>query len=314
MERSEAPSIEVTTLEVVVRPEGPLRLPEYPGSMLRGAIGTAFRRVACLTGAASCEGCPALGECVYGLTWERPARPEGFPKRFGTPPKPYAFDFTRLSERRTPHDSLRFRLKLFGDAIGAAFHFCEALRHLTLRRPREEVRCSLASVGVAGPWGEVTPLSPGDWSAPLPVRRFDVARVRDGQRHRVRLRFASPISLTRKGKRATTISPTLFTSSLVTRLELLSWTHQQERAGWDFRRYRALADACNVVSEDFRRLSVKRQSRRSRDKIPLHGVRGELVVDGVSSELLGLWQSAEVVQVGKQTVFGFGVVEVEVIQ
>jgi hypothetical protein len=106
------------------------------------------------------------------------------------------------------------------------------------------------------------------------------------------------------------VTPLLFTSRLLERLELLSWTHHDAETRWDHQRYRDLAARCEVMSEDLRELSVERRTRRSARAVPLRGLIGKVDVAGVAPDLGALWKMAEVVQVGKQTVFGFGVVRV----
>lgn len=50
--------------------ETPLRLPRFPGSLLRGVFGAALRERACLTGAPSCGRCPLIIICAYPAVFE----------------------------------------------------------------------------------------------------------------------------------------------------------------------------------------------------------------------------------------------------
>lgn len=50
-----------------------LRLPDYAGSMLRGAFGHALRKVACLTKQKACDGRPLLGACAYSARSQQEA-------------------------------------------------------------------------------------------------------------------------------------------------------------------------------------------------------------------------------------------------
>ena len=51
----------------------PLRLPDYAGSMLRGAFGHALRQVACMTKQKTCEACPLLAACAFPALFAPPA-------------------------------------------------------------------------------------------------------------------------------------------------------------------------------------------------------------------------------------------------
>ena len=44
--------------------QDPLRLPQHAGSMLRGAFGSALRKVACMTGKKDCKTCPLKSQCT----------------------------------------------------------------------------------------------------------------------------------------------------------------------------------------------------------------------------------------------------------
>lgn len=55
------------------RTTAPIRLPDYAGSMLRGAFGHALRSLACMTRAKTCEGCALLAGCPYPALFAPPA-------------------------------------------------------------------------------------------------------------------------------------------------------------------------------------------------------------------------------------------------
>ena len=42
-----------------------MRLPDYAGSMLRGAFGHALRKLACMTKQKECDGCSLIASCPY---------------------------------------------------------------------------------------------------------------------------------------------------------------------------------------------------------------------------------------------------------
>ncbi|MEF8709297.1 MAG: hypothetical protein V5B38_10650 [Candidatus Accumulibacter propinquus] len=51
----------------------PIRLPDYAGSMLRGAFGHALRQLACMTRQKECAGCPLIASCPYPAIFAPPA-------------------------------------------------------------------------------------------------------------------------------------------------------------------------------------------------------------------------------------------------
>jgi CRISPR/Cas system endoribonuclease Cas6 (RAMP superfamily) len=128
---------------------------------------------------------------------------------------------------------------------------------------------------------------------------------------RVRLKFHSPVALTKDEKTGGTVTPELLTARLLDRFELLVRAYQREPVEWDHGRFRELAAAVRVVKSDLSSTAVARQSRRASRMIPLRGVAGTLEVDSVEPRLFALWRLGEAIQVGKQTAFGFGVMRAE---
>ena len=69
-----------------VRATQPLKLPDFAGSMLRGAFGRSLRKLACMTRRPECKGCPLITTRVfYWKTFKVSAglRPS---QRIATPP------------------------------------------------------------------------------------------------------------------------------------------------------------------------------------------------------------------------------------
>src|SRR5690606_12579235 len=69
-----------------------LRLPDYAGSMLRGAFGHALRRVACMTRMKECTGCPLLATCPYSQIFETPPLAHHALQKFSAMPNPYVIE------------------------------------------------------------------------------------------------------------------------------------------------------------------------------------------------------------------------------
>lgn len=63
----------LTTLHFVVRQDDLLKMPEHPGSMLRGAFGTALRSLTCITDLPECKKCPLKHHCKFPRIFEMPA-------------------------------------------------------------------------------------------------------------------------------------------------------------------------------------------------------------------------------------------------
>ena len=57
--------IPLTRIQFQFKVTQAIGLPEYAGSMLRGAFGGALRRTACMTKQKTCTDCPLIQTCPY---------------------------------------------------------------------------------------------------------------------------------------------------------------------------------------------------------------------------------------------------------
>lgn len=104
--------------------QGDLLLPDYAGSLLRGAFGAALRRSACMTGLPACPPCPLYRTCPYPALFETPPRPTPLPQRFTQVPNPYIVEPPPAGTRRVAAgERLQFHMVLVG---------AESLRQLPL--------------------------------------------------------------------------------------------------------------------------------------------------------------------------------------
>jgi hypothetical protein len=89
------PSIPYLRLRVAMRAEAEAALPEYHGSMLRGAFGHALRRTVCTMGPAQpCGSCQLRRACVYTRIFETfvEDEPPPFLRGVDQAVRPYVFE------------------------------------------------------------------------------------------------------------------------------------------------------------------------------------------------------------------------------
>lgn len=63
----------ILTLQLSVRQDEVLKMPEHAGSMLRGAFGVALRSLTCITDLSDCKQCPLKQHCKFPRLFENPA-------------------------------------------------------------------------------------------------------------------------------------------------------------------------------------------------------------------------------------------------
>lgn len=141
--------------------ERAIALPQYAGSLLRGAFGAALRRSACMTGLQACSPCPLYRTCPYPAIFETPPRPTPLPQRFTQVPNPYVIEPPAAGTRQVaPGEPLQFHMVLAGDQtlrqLPLIVHAWQrALRH---GLGRDRAPAALTAVEWVGDDGAVEPV------------------------------------------------------------------------------------------------------------------------------------------------------------
>ncbi len=290
---------------VVLRFEAdePFRKPEFMGSMLRGALGSALKRVVCVMRLRDCAGCPLEHACVYTSVFEtRPAPGRGLMTRYDRAPHPFVL-VSPLGGGGG--EGLEAGLRLFGPArvtlpfLLRAFEEAGArgFGHARVRHRLVEVRDPDGTTL----WqpGEAYPVAPvGAPPAPLGSR--------------VRLRMLSPLRMTREGRLLTpdALSARDVLMAGVRRLGLLAGFFGSVPAQLDFRGLKAEADGARLVDARLRWKDLFRRSARQDARLGIGGILGVATLDlGDGTGLREAFAWAPVIHLGKATSMGLGQVE-----
>ena len=330
-------------LRIALRALATAQVPEFTGSMLRGAFGHALRRSVCAMGRDQpCAACRLRHDCSYARIFESPVEVDGpggvppFLRGLPSAPHPYVFEPHLAPRHLSSGGRLTFDLLLFGRAIG---HQARVL--LAVERTGEgglgagRVRFALDRVEVIREderweeplWGPRRANPPralfdGAWKStalepgrPLPSAPLPAATDESG---RLRLHFETPIRLHRKGEIVAPDDLRLLTFVMIRRhLELAHFeaAGEAERTAIDWR-FRPLLDAASALRVVGRRLSFQnltRYSHRQDRPVDIGGYVGALSLEGDFAPLLQLFRAAEVLHVGKGAVFGLGKVAIETV-
>jgi hypothetical protein len=248
-------------------------VPLFPGSAWRGALGHELRRIACLTQAKTCAGCPLLFQCSYSLLFETPVPPDAGKMRLYTQgPHPYV-----LREEAGPTGTTHLYLTLVGRSSTALPLMALAL-----------IRAAAGERGVAGRrlkfmgmchWRQATqswhPLEPrsGSFSAEGAVAE-PVPAVPYGE---LQIRLHTPLRVKREGHH---VGPRDFAFSdlfgnLLRRISMLSSFHGDSPLETDFRALMAAAREVKASTE-LTWTDLPRHSARQNAFMRLGGVTGTL--------------------------------------
>ncbi len=289
-----------------------LRLPVYKGALFRGGFGQFFRRVACQTGAESCNGCPQISTCPYSVVFETPVIPGQTPllRKYPYAPHPFVLVPPLDSCNVIPAGTeFLMGITLIGAGAGYLAHFIGAI----------------GAMGRSGAYGGFFKVN-GVQSA---VQGGGV--IYDGRNGRLisrpqAWRFSGPSC---KARRATVHLltplrlrsrgqyeqwPTFvdFAKGLLGRLHLLTALYSGcpiDRA-W-LRPLLAYVDTLRTERRSFRVFRWGRRSGRSGRWVAMDGILGSLTVAGELSPLIPALEAGQWLHVGSGTSMGLGKYAVE---
>ena len=286
----------------------PIHLPDWSGSLLRGAFGHALRRLSCMLRQPECADCPLLRTCPYPAIFAPPAVEHEI-QRFSQPPAPYLMEPEKWGAcTLQTGETLQFDMVLMGRALRELPLIIEAWKNAAQHGlGAGEGTAQLREIFYLPPQNSpVSMYSPENKrlvEIPLqPVICPSIAQIDE-----LTLRFISPLRLQEDGHPLSVerLTPGALLLAAVRRAALIHNLYGNGTPDWDFK---ALAQqAASVEGEkNLHWRDWTRRSARQKQTMQLGGVMGDWKLRGDLQAFfpalhLGTW-----LHVGKETVFGLG--------
>ncbi len=283
-----------------------LRLPEYAGSLLRGAFGRALRQVACMTRTKDCAPCPLRAGCPYTAVFE-PGRPVSEHPRLQNSaiPPPYVIEPPAWGARTlAPGEPFAFYMVLIGGALDHLPIVILAWRRALARGLGQgDGTAHLAAVAVES--GE-TIHTPADGRIAAHATGVTLERPEQAPAA-ITLDFVTPLRLQEAGRALPPhrLGSRALLLALARRASLLGEFHCGGAPAIDF--HRLAVDADTVGGQ--RHLQWRdwtRYSSRQERCMTLGGVLGTWTLAGNLALAWPWLQLGQWLHVGKETVFGLG--------
>jgi hypothetical protein len=293
--------------EALVFPEG------LAANILRGALGSILRGLVCVPGCRDPRTCDRRRICPYARIFV-PRASRGGPSGFADQARPFVLRAEHLDASTIARgETFHFDLHLFDAKDPMLVHFVESfqqLAHLGLGPTRG--RASLVRVELLGCEGEVrremyTGLAGLD-SAPATPLLLDLS---PGPRptSRVLVRFLTATELKSGGAPALEPEFAVLFARIRDRLSSLRALYGQGPLGIDFKGMGGRAEAVRMVRSEIRRVRATRRSSRTGQVHPIGGITGEAEYEGELAEFMPYLRAAYWTGIGRQTVWGKGVIE-----
>jgi hypothetical protein len=293
-----------TDFTATYRVSRPFRLPDHSGSLLRGVLGRALRKVSC-PAAAPCEAaCAEPSACAYARLFHPPA-PEPPPRRFlrgvTRAPQPLVPLFPGAGGRElAPGDELSLGVRLLGRLKdGDTDRILAAL---------EGVAAFELGTGAGLVAFEAATLR-GARDRPIGL---DVAPVAAPARMRREIVFETPAALEQKGSLVVDLDFPAFFRAAYRRLTTLCALHGllEDTDEEAFAELDRLAPSVTTTARRLRPLRWERHSRERDERHPMQGIVGSIVFEGPLASFSPMLRMAEATHIGKATSYGLGRIRV----
>ncbi|MDR1828345.1 MAG: CRISPR system precrRNA processing endoribonuclease RAMP protein Cas6 [Methylobacteriaceae bacterium] len=295
----------VVRYRFVFETETLIHLPDYAGSMLRGAFGRALRRTACMTREPDCRGCPLYATCPYAAIFEAPPPAAHALQNFSNIPNPYVIEPPPWGRRLyQPGEAIVFHMVLFGQALNKLALVVYAWQ----RAFQYEVgggTAALVDVVRVGPDGEEAVFDTLKGRMRDHEQTLPLPQTAPGGE--VRLAVLTPLRLQNNGRalEPEEMTARVFLMALVRRLSLLAEFHAGFVPGYPFREMGELAAGVSFAGA-LKWVYWERYSSRQQRKMTPNGLVGTVRLSGVP-EMFGLpLYLGQWLHVGKNATFGLG--------
>lgn len=274
---------------------------------IRGALGTLFRKLACVPDCTNSRVCGIAQDCPYAVLFEpRQNWAAGGPSGLADWPRPFVIRANQLDGLKVPKKGrFHFDMILFVPPR-------DVLPYLVLSF-RELVKAGLGASRARAELVEVESLTDR-----TPVYREgvfqnqDVGNIRVDLREsecvsgRITLDFLTPTELKNEGAVVTRLEFGVLFRRLRDRISNLRSLYQGGPLTINFDEIGRRADGIRLIRSEVRRVNVERLSSRTGQRHPLGGIVGQVEYEGDLSGFAAYLRVGEWAGVGRQTVWGKG--------
>ena len=254
----------------------------FTGSMLRGAMGYALKKVTCINPSYHCEGCFASSSCLYHQFYETP---NTFP--------PYRFEIALGSGK------FDFGLYLFNEACDGLPYVLSAVEKMLKEQGLSKEGYTFSEIKIELN-GQSIYRDNGFMIADITPKTFQL----DNFCPNIKIRLQTPLRIKKNN---------IFLRDDVALEDILRSIYQKEQEFITGQKAFKL-DYQPSYTTTLKALSYKpllRKSNRQKQSMNMDGIIGEIAVMGIDKRSYELLKLGEIIGVGKQTVMGLGGIEVE---
>jgi hypothetical protein len=290
--------------------------PGKSGNIVRGAFGTIFRQLVCVPQCHSARTCEQRSTCPYGRIFEPVAQPAEGPSGLHDWPRPFVFRAAHLDGATIePGKPFHFDIHVFDLKDPAIVYFVLAFAQVAKEGigPRRG-RARLVRADQLDAQGRpAARVYTGEAFVPnelLPPIRLDLTSDSDTA-GKVRVRFLTPTELKHGQLLATRPEFAVLFGRIRDRLSTLRALYGSGPLEIDFKGMGERAALVKMNQCNLQFSEAERRSAKSGERHPLGGFVGDAEYEGALGEFMPYLRAAKWIGIGRQTVWGKGVIEVQ---
>ncbi len=281
MSNTKKKEMEYHHIEVKIQTE--VTPPYFTGSMIRGALGHALKKITCINPSYVCDGCFGASSCLYYDFYEKQNTQHKY----------------RLDVVLSSH-SFDFGFYLFGDACKSLPYVLSALEMAVTQNGLGKNRTTYKNIEINV--NSLTIYENGEFMTSINI---DTEKIEiESYTPNVKIKFLTPLRI----KKANALE-----YKDIKIENILRSIHQRKKQIFENVLEHSLDYTPNYTTT-VKALEYKplyRRSDRQVKVIVMDGVIGEMAVIGIDKRSYELLKIAEFIAVGKQTVFGLGKISIE---
>ncbi|MBD3182523.1 CRISPR system precrRNA processing endoribonuclease RAMP protein Cas6 [Candidatus Poribacteria bacterium] len=310
--------LKMSLLRFTYAVEENILMPVYKGSVLRGGLGAALRKVSCVLKNAECDTCMLKANCAYSKIFETPIPEDSkYLKNQEFAPHPFVLE-PPLEEktRYIPGDEIVFQLLLIGYSVDFVPYFILAFELLAEWGIGKRIngyrgRCFLKKVESVDYQDNYHVIYTGNTKELsdnniLSADKFSEIKLAEKSKE-VNLEFITPTRVKSSDKLQNTIDFEMLIRALIRRILILSYFHCNHEPEFDYNYLITQAQQkIKKVDEALFWRDWSRPSSRQNMRMMLGGFKGKVTFSGFLQDFIPLLLIGEYIHVGKGTAFGLG--------
>lgn len=292
--------------------------PGKSGNIVRGAFGTIFRQIACIEECHHTPSCNHRADCPYAKIFEPVAPTAAGPSGLHDWPRPFVFRAAHLDGATIePGHPFQFDVHLFDMKEPGIVYFVLAFAELATQGlgPRRG-RASLMRVDQLDVEGRAASRV-YDGNTFLATEMLKPVRIdlsADAEPvTKILVRFLTPTELKHGELLATRPEFSALFGRVRDRLSTLRALYGAGALPIEFKEMAERAAAIRMTRLNLRFSDAERRSAKTGQRHPLGGFVGEVEYEGALGEFMPYLRAAKWIGVGRQTVWGKGIIETTVL-